>query len=66
MTDKHIGLFKGRGQFTSKMVPVQAMIPVEIDEAVAKVAKEAGLSKATYWRRWIIESFKKAQAKGEV
>lgn len=48
-----------RGKFTIPMVCVQASIPEEIDKAVDKKAKRECLSKATYYRKWIIAGYKK-------
>jgi hypothetical protein len=66
MTEKRIGLFKGRGAYTERMACVQVSIPMPIAELVQKKADQECFSQATYYRKWILEGFRKAQSKGEI
>ena len=65
MKERKIG-FKGRGAYTANMVCVQVSIPEDISRVVTKKAGQEYFSCATYYRKWILEGYKKAQSRGEI
>ena len=54
------------GRYATELVSAQAYIPKDIYNRVFKKADSIGLSMSTYWKKWIIEGYKKAQENGEM
>lgn len=55
-----------KGEHTTELVCAQANIPKTIYEAVRKKADYEGFNMATYFRKWILEGYRKAVDKGEM
>ena len=66
MVERRSGLFKGRGAYTEPMVIIQVSIPAQIASNVTSKAHQESFSCATYYRKWIMEGFRKSQSKGEM
>ena len=52
-----------QGNHITEMVPAQATIPKRIFEAVKKHADYEGFNMSTFFRRWIIEGYKRDMEK---
>ena len=65
MSERKIG-FRARGAHVTPMVCIQVNVPTDLDKAVEKRASFECFSKATFYRKWILEGFRRAQDKGEI
>jgi hypothetical protein len=52
-----------KGLHITELTPAQANIPTRIYEAVRKYADNEGFNMATYFRKWIIEGYKRDMEK---
>ena len=53
-----------QGKHITEMACAQANVPLVIFNAVRKHAESEGFNMATFWRRYIIEGYKRDQERG--